>query len=154
MRRRLALASSLVLAALVVLAGPADAHARRGRRPVDYGVRLDATLSGPAERPSFGDLDGAGSFVMRIKPNGMLCFILEYAGTQPIRAGHIHRGRVEEAGPVVVTLTTSPDSPQRACPGVADLALAREIIANPENFYVNVHNPEFPAGALRGQLHR
>ena len=150
MYRRLVVTLTLALTAAVALAGPAEARHRR----VDYGVRLDATLSGPAERPTFGDLDGGGPTNVRIKPTAILSFILEYRGTAPIQAGHIHRGRVNEVGPIVVTLTRSPDSPQRACPGVSDLALAREIIANPENFYVNVHNPEFPAGALRSQLHR
>ncbi len=27
-----------------------------------------------------------------------------------------------------------------------------EILANPSAYYVNVHNAEFPSGAIRGQL--
>jgi hypothetical protein len=33
-----------------------------------------------------------------------------------------------------------------------DADLIMEIRQNPENFYVNVHNDEFPGGAVRGQL--
>lgn len=32
-------------------------------------------------------------------------------------------------------------------PGLADA-----ITADPKAYYVNVHNPSFPAGAIRGQL--
>jgi hypothetical protein len=30
--------------------------------------------------------------------------------------------------------------------------LLTDIIANPQNFYVNLHNSRFPAGAVREQL--
>jgi hypothetical protein len=34
----------------------------------------------------------------------------------------------------------------------ADQDLIKAITKNPENYYFNVHNAEFPAGALRAQL--
>jgi hypothetical protein len=36
---------------------------------------------------------------------------------------------------------------------VIDPALVAAIIAHPEDFYLNLHTAEFPAGAVRGQLH-
>lgn len=72
-------------------------------------------------------------------------------------AGHIHRAPIGVAGPVVVPLFSGPtadaqikDTGEAA---VSTAALAQDICANPQNFYVNYHtNPGFPAGAIRGQL--
>jgi hypothetical protein len=35
----------------------------------------------------------------------------------------------------------------------ADPELVADIAANPSEYYVNVHNKPYPAGAIRGQLH-
>jgi hypothetical protein len=51
----------------------------------------------------------------------------------------------------VVPLEPPSDGASDACAAVErELALA--ILHDPANYYVNVHNAEFPAGALRGQL--
>jgi hypothetical protein len=51
----------------------------------------------------------------------------------------------------VVPFTTPASGSSSGCATVAP-ELFNEIAANPGNFYVNVHNAEFPGGAVRGQL--
>jgi hypothetical protein len=86
------------------------------------------------------------------------------------RQAHIHRGPKGSNGPVVVNLAWPQDgraadciSETRVLPNGAP-AFARdgngnlratvvEILTNPDAFYINVHNAEYPAGAVRGQLH-
>ncbi|CAN5256708.1 hypothetical protein BH24CHL10_BH24CHL10_08030 [soil metagenome] len=103
--------------------------------------------------------DGTGTAVIEVITStdpAEICFTFTGEGvTFPIAAGHIHEAPVGVAGDVVVPLFTDTD-PQAAFPieGCVEVEaeLAAEIEANPADYYVNLHNADFPAGALRGQL--
>ena len=116
------------------------------------GREFSTTLTGAAEVPGPGDPDGSGTAQITLNPGaGEVCFRLEVTGIEPATAAHIHVGTVTEAGPVVRGLTAPTTGSSEGCvPADRDLIMA--IIQNPENYYVNVHNSPFPAGALRGQL--
>jgi hypothetical protein len=83
-----------------------------------------------------------------------VCFQLTVSDIAPATASHIHRAPAGVAGPVVVGLTPPPTSGSSSACVSASRELILEIIQNPEAFYVNVHNADFPAGAVRGQLSR
>ena len=116
------------------------------------GAPQSATLSGAAEVPGPGDADGSGSASLRLNPGqGEICYELAVANIAPATAAHIHVGDAGVAGPVVVPLAPPTGGSSSACAAVdRDLVLA--ILKNPAGYYVNVHNAEFPAGAVRGQL--
>ncbi len=69
-------------------------------------------------------------------------------------AAHIHEGGKDVAGPVVVTLFEEAADGRsfEDCTDVKD-GLVADIRDNPAEYYVNIHNADFPAGAIRGQLH-
>jgi hypothetical protein len=112
---------------------------------------LLASLTG-AQETQAADTDGTGAAAVTINTGtGEICVDLRVANITTPTAAHIHRGGLLVAGPVVVTLTApSPTSAAMCTP--SDPALALEISTTPSNFYINVHNADFPNGAIRGQL--
>lgn len=113
-----------------------------------------ADLRGGAEVPGPGDPDGSGTAEVTIVDGAdRLCYDLRVSGIAPATAAHIHRGSVGEAGPPVIPLEAPADGSARGCIDASD-ALTDPIEANPSGFYVNVHNAEYPGGAVRGQLRR
>ncbi len=146
--------AALMLAAILALAiaGPASA-ARLGG--ADQGGRLlTTTLTGAEEVPGPGDPDGTGFAAVTVNPGqGVLCYELSVSGIALATDAHIHEAPPGEAGPVVVTLEAPTDGSSGGCIDVGR-ALAKDILKNPADYYVNVHNAEYPAGALRGQLSR
>jgi hypothetical protein len=68
---------------------------------------------------------------------------------------HIHEGAAGVAGPVIINLiglggVFSNGTMTVTVPIPSDVA--GRMLANPANFYVNVHTTQFPGGAIRGQL--
>ena len=144
---RLTLVPVLVLLSLLVAAPAAYAD-----HPGEGGYPLSTTLTGAAEVPGPGDPDGSGTADLRLNPGQEeICFDLTATGIEPATGAHIHIGDATSAGPVVVPLTPPTDGTSSGCV-YAPRELILQIIHNPENYYVNVHNAEYPAGALRGQL--
>ena len=108
-------------------------------------------LQGEEEVPVRGDLDGTGFAVVAAIPEfGLVCYGIAVFGIAPASAAHIHEARRGEAGPVVVGLQAPTRGSSSGC--IANQSEAEDIAENPEDYYVNVHNAEFPGGALRGQL--
>jgi hypothetical protein len=151
--RRLLL--SLVLAALVALA-LAGAASAASLAVADHGGRpLSTELTGAAEVPA-GDPAGSGMATITVNPGQEeVCWEIKAAGIDlPATAAHIHVGAVGTAPPnnVVVTLSAPDASGFSSGCTTVDRHLVLEILKNPENYYVNVHNEDFPTGAIRGQL--
>jgi hypothetical protein len=123
-----------------------------------FGSGETGTFSGSIEVPA-GDPDGAGTALIRLNPTeGLVCFKLVVRGVDTLTAAHIHQAPAGSAGPVVVPLTTptatAADSSVQQSKGCvsADPSLIAAIKANPSQFYANVHNKAYPAGAVRAQL--
>jgi hypothetical protein len=148
---RILLKSSLAVASALALVGPAIAQGDNER---NGGRKIAATLTGAAEVPGPGDDNGAGLFEARVNPGTeRICYTLAASSIDQATAAHIHLGGPGEAGDPVLTLDMpdGDDDDSEDCQDI-DRGLAQAIIQNPENYYVNVHNAEFPNGAIRGQL--
>ncbi|MQA84658.1 MAG: CHRD domain-containing protein [Streptosporangiales bacterium] len=158
MTRMLALAVLPLFATATMPAAGVPGH---GDRPTSGFARL----TGEAEVPGPGDPDGRGVFVFKIRGD-RLCYILTAKKIATPTAAHIHQAPRDQAGPVVVGLEPPvrgvsfdcieavPDKEQtdeNAAMVLTESELA-EIVADRGMFYVNVHNADFPDGAIRGQL--
>jgi hypothetical protein len=138
------------------VAAPADPAGGHGK----HLVRLD----GGQEAPGPGDPDGFGRLQYRIT-HGKFCYKLSVRNIAPPTAAHIHFGPRGEAGPIAVALKTPPENGSshgcirakrtqtpRNATEVLTVWELQGIKQNPFFFYTNVHNQEFPAGAIRGQF--
>ena len=144
----------VLLTLLVMVLGLAAAGPLAGAAPKPNAFNF--AMSGAPVVPGPGDPDAT--------PNGnvILFFDKPYTvcgavGTQnlarPITALEVHRAPPGEAGPTVIVfdLTRAGPSDTDGCADV-DKPLMQDIQRNPELYYLDAHNAEFPAGAVRGQL--
>ena len=137
--------TTAALAAAVI--GTTAATARE-----DSGKRFRVTLQGEVEVPVAGDPDGTGSATVRINPGrGQLCYSLRVSDIQPATAAHLHEAPAGSAGGVVVELNAPTGGSSQGCIAISR-DQAREIMRDPADYYINVHNVEYPGGAVRAQL--
>lgn len=118
----------------------------------DGGVVLTASLTGAAERPGPGDPDGSGSITITVNPGQKrICYDLTIGGIVTPTAAHIHIAPPTDPGPVVIAFPAPPLGSSSGCVDVTSRQAA-QLIAKPSDYYFNVHNADFPGGAIRGQL--
>ena len=147
--------TAVTSAAGLALAVPALADGHKGDHPekmmAESGVKLMAELLGSNETAG-GDEDGSGMFTARLNPgSGQLCYRYEVDDIDDVSGAHIHRGGAGVDGEVVVPLEIADNGVAEACTAV-DKDFALELINGKGEFYVNIHDDNYPNGALRGQL--
>jgi hypothetical protein len=148
-RRSLAIAGAVaLLLGLLILVAPGVASA--DSRPATF----IAVLLGRNEVPGPGDADAFGVAFVRFDGT-QTCFTLNWHNLNAPTRAHIHQGAAGVAGPIVLPFfegeVPAPISSAHGCvTGGQDLI--NDIRRHPGQYYVNMHNAEFPAGAMRGQL--
>jgi hypothetical protein len=159
-RRSTVAGIGVAVAALATIATVSTTSAGFGRGPT-----LSADLTGAAEVPGPGDPDGTGRGEFRIHAkSGEVCYELSVKKITPSTSAAIHFAPAGAAGPEVSQLV--PPGPEvilstgEVTGGAIsfclfiDPAVAKDIVRQPEQYYVNVNNAAFLSGAVRGQLRK
>jgi CHRD domain len=151
--RRTQLLLAIVAAAVVALAVTGTVGAQGGGDKALFAVLTGAKEVDPDGDRGAGDPNGRGSFSATLDGR-MLCYGIQVKNIDDPAAAHIHRGGRRVAGPVILPL----EHPESGDPGSSTecvqitRGLARQLRRTPGRFYVNVHTPAYPNGAVRGQL--
>ena len=137
----------LSLAAVVALGGAAAMPLS-----ADAGGRPFTTMLSGANEVGGGDPDGSGTANVWVNPGtDVVCYEITVVNVDGAVAAHIHHAPAGVNGPVVVPFAAPASGTSSGCVDV-DRELARDIVMNPADYYVNVHTVDVPAGAVRGQL--
>lgn len=141
------------LSACNTMMGDRDTDGMSGMNHNGMDHMMGAMLTGAAEAPGPGDMNGKGHFHYKLDMNSsQLCYKLQVEGIAAPTGAHIHEGAAGVAGGVVATLQTPMLGRETDTCMNIDPVLARRVMASPASFYVNVHNAAYPNGAVRGQL--
>ena len=136
----LAIAATLSLLAMLALSGTVLAAE----------TVLNATLAGDAAT----DADGTGTAKLTLDPAaGTACWDITVTNIAAVTQSHIHIGAAGASGDVVVPLDVDGfTGSSTGCTQNVAANTLQAVIDGPAGYYVNVHNADFPGGAIRGQL--
>jgi hypothetical protein len=151
-------AMALAVLALLVYSNPAAAQH-------DVKITTKLTAVDPVTGVITGDKDGTGKAEFELIPEiGQICYEIEVQGiakpTEPapgLGSAHIHFLEGPPVGGIAVDLEADfepkgeDEFKATGCVEVNEDLLS-QIVGHPEAFYVNIHNAEFPGGALAGVL--
>ena len=152
----------LVVAGVLTFASTATAAHDRGS--------LTVGLNGANEVGTTGDRNGSGKINLEFfdavanpavvfPGEHYVCYTLSTRNVDAAKGLHIHEvssisGNPRQAtGPVVVNLLANTRTEGDATCVVVTPEVFDGIQDDPSDYYVNLHNGEFPSGAIRGQLH-
>lgn len=128
---------------------------------------ISTQLSAKEMVGSKGDANGKGhAHVFGVDGDPTtLCYVVQVEGIQmvPVKEGmaaHIHEAGKGMNGEPVAALAGPEDGDAADCLTegekgkfpTGEAGIVKRILENPADFYINVHNPEHPDGAIRGQL--
>lgn len=157
---RTLLAVLMTAAALIALSVASVAAAPRS-------FTFNVLMTGAQEPDGAGDPNASGTATLRLSPGGKeVCYELSWANVgntadDRVWGGHIHKAPAGMNGDIFIHLFGGPPASMNTdflgtastsgCVDAASSAIAR-IIANPSQYYVNIHSNEYQGGAIRGQL--
>ena len=162
-KRRLAFGIGAALAAGVALGTLAISAAAANSAPAGITVPGDSTA---APATLVASLEGRNEVttgapqaqaleLIGIRGN-TLSYSVSWRGIGTPTEADIHAGARGVDGPVVVPLFTTPRHGDGFASGtvtVTDPTVLDALRANPSGFYTDLHTNQFPAGAMRAQLH-
>lgn len=140
----------------VAATAAAASFARGGSQSVPLAV-YTAQLRAEDELPAPSGSKAWGFAQVKVRPNGVIEWTVRVhnPAREAFRAGHIHVvDQANGTGPVVLTLLggSYTDRQFEVSGSATNTALANALLADPDDYYVNLHTAAFPAGAIRGNL--
>lgn len=115
-------------------------------------------MTGDQEVPGPGDSDGEASGTITLNDvTGLISWSLTYSDIAAPSAMHIHGPGGSAGSPAGVFIGLGVATSGGAGTLIDDLVWGTlgditDILSDPTDFYLNIHNGGFPAGAVRGQL--
>jgi hypothetical protein len=107
-------------------------------------------LSGASEVPN-GAAGATGVAAITVNAGkGQVCWAFHLTGVPHPAVAHIHNGAAGVAGPVFIPLGAAYTA--SGCQSGLPKAKIDAIVKAPAKYYVNVHNKQYPNGAVRAQL--